>query len=245
MSNLIRIEGTSQIVHLVLNRPKNVNALNEALLAQLKDALDEAVSADARAIILRGAGRGFSGGADLSELTGTVEDLIVDERIATVTQTILDAPMPIMAALHGYCFGGAVDVAWACDMVIATPKTRIAVPATRLGILYNPRPLRRLYARLGSLALRRLFLFGDELTGEAAWRMGAVAHLAHDGDVVTLADALAAKVIAGQPAAIDATKQFLNELDAGGVDIEGWQARRTMLQDSAERLEIVKARQKR
>ena len=245
MSNLVKIEGTSEIVHLVLNRPKNVNALNQALLEQLKSALDDAISADARAIILRGAGRGFSGGADLRELTGTVEDLIVDERIAAVTDTILDAPMPIMAALHGYCFGGAVDVAWACDMVIATPKTRIGVPATRLGILYNPRSLRRLYARLGSLTIRRLFLFGDELTGEGAWQMGAVAHLAHDGDIAALADALAAKVIAGQPAAIDATKQFLNELDAGGVDVEGWQARRTMLQASAERLEIIKARQKR
>ncbi|MGB1253024.1 MAG: enoyl-CoA hydratase/isomerase family protein [Candidatus Promineifilaceae bacterium] len=245
MSNLIKIEGTAEIVCLVLNRPKNVNALNAALLSALKTALDQAIAANARAIVITGAGRGFSGGADFSEMNGTIDDLAVDARIAAVTDTLVNAPIPIVAALHGFCFGGAVDVAWACDLVVATPTTRLAVPATRLGILYNPRSLRRLYARFGSLALRRLLLLGDEMNGREAWQMGAIAHLAEDGDVLTLANKVASKAVHGQYAAIDATKQFLNELDNGGVDLEHWQSRRNSLQAAVERQPLIQARQKR
>lgn len=243
--SILKIEGTADVVRLVLNRPKNVNALNTELLHAIKQAIDQAVASGARAIVLTGAGRGFSAGADFSELTGTVDDLAMDKRISAVTDTIMNAPIPIVAALHGFCFGGAVDLAWSCDMVIATPTTRIAVPATRLGILYNPRSLRRLYARLGSLAVRRLLLFGDEMHGEAAWQMGAVAHLAEDDTLLSVAEQIAGKTVFGQRAAIDATKQFLNELDAGKIDLDAWQARRRMLQANPERLGIIKARQKR
>ena len=243
--NLVKVEGSDEVVRLVLNRPKNVNALNTKLLHTLQQTINQAIESDARAIVLTGAGRGFSAGADFSELTGTIADVSMDERIGAVTDTIITAPIPIIAALHGFCFGGAVDLAWSCDMVIATPTTRIAVPATRLGILYNPRSLRRLYARLGSLATRRLLLFGDELRGEEAWQMGAVAHLAENDTLLSVTDQLASKVALGQRAAIDATKQFLNELDAGEADIDHWQARRLALQADPERIALIQARQKR
>lgn len=242
---LIKFEGTTDIPHLVLNRPQQANALNGALLDALRTGLGKVIADGARAVVLRGAGRGFSAGADFGELTGTTADLAVDNRIAAVTSAIVGAPIPIIAALHGFCFGAAVDVAWSCDLVVATPMMRCGLPATRLGILYNPAALKRLYARLGSQLIRRLLLFGETFTGEAAWRLGAVAHLADDDTVLgALATEMAKSAVLGESKAVAATKQLLADLDMSRLDVASWQQERETLLASVERLNAVQARQR-
>ncbi len=238
----IRVEGTTEVPHLILNRPNQANALNARLMEELIAALEAGLKAGARAVVLTGAGPGFSAGADLNELSGTGQDFTVDDRIAALTNAILSAPVPIVAALHGFCFGGAVDVAWSCDLVIATPATRIALPATRLGLLYNPPALHRLHARLGSHTLRRLVLFGEELTGQEAWRVAAVDLLAHPDQIWQTATSAASSATRGVPSAVAASKAFFNAiLGATDVDFEVWNQRRHDLLASTERQAVVQA----
>ncbi|MGB0384028.1 MAG: enoyl-CoA hydratase/isomerase family protein [Ardenticatenaceae bacterium] len=233
--NLIQIEGTTEVPHLLLNRPKRVNALSASLLSELVAAINTVVNSGARSIVLAGNGRGFSGGADLSELSGTIDDLAVDERIATATDAIVSAPIPVVVALHGFCFGGAVDLAWSSDLVIATPNARIALPAARLGILYNPQALQRLHARLGTRTMRRLLLFGEELNGQEAFRIGAVDQLAAPDQLRQAANSAAQRAAKGVPPAVAASKAFLNALDANQIALDTWETRRRQLLASKER----------
>ncbi len=237
--SLVQIEGTSEIPHLLLNRPRRANALSANLLAELVAAINSVVDSGARCLVLAGNGRGFSAGADLKEVSGTINDLAVDERIATVTDAIVSAPIPVVAALHGFCFGAAVDVAWSCDLVVATPNVRIALPAARLGLLYSPNAMQRLYARLGSRIMRRLLLFGEELNGLNALQSGAVDHLAEPEQHRQAADVLAQSAIKGIPSAVAASKGLLNALDANVIAFDTWERRRRELLASKERLAAV------
>lgn len=236
---LIQIEGTSEVPHLLLNRPRRANALSANLLAELVAAINSVIDSGARCIVLAGNGRGFSAGADLKEVSGTIDDLAVDERIATVTDAIVSAPIPVVAALHGFCFGAAVDVAWSCDLVVATSNVRIALPAARLGILYSPQALQRLHARIGSRTMRRLLLFGEEFNGVEASQSGAVDHLAEPEQHRQDANALAQSVIKSVPSAVAASKGLLNALDANVIAFEAWETRRRELLASSERRAAV------
>ncbi|MEM7346949.1 MAG: enoyl-CoA hydratase/isomerase family protein [Chloroflexota bacterium] len=241
---MIKIEGTAEIPHLLLNRPKQANALNAALLAELTEAVSQAIRSEARAIVLCAEGRGFSAGADLNEVSGQADDVGVDDRIAALTDTIVSAPIPVVVALHGYCMGAAVDVAWACDFVVATPDVRIALPAARLGLLYSPRALQRLHARLGTRVLRRLILFSETLTGEEAWRLGVVERVADAAQLRQEANDVAEGAVQAGPAAIAASKGFLNAADVGPIDFEHWEQQRRTLLASKERQVAVRAKKR-
>ena len=78
---------------------------------------------------------------------------------------IAHSPLPVVAAVEGACYGAAVDLAWACDAVVISEQARVALPSTRLGILYNPLSVARLHSRLGSSTVRRLMVLQQELAG--------------------------------------------------------------------------------
>ena len=149
MTELIRVTHQSGVVSLFLNRPERRNALSLALLSRLSDALSSEIHDDTSALIVSGGDGCFSAGADLADLTGTLEDLGMDDAIEEVTQKIRDLPVPVIAAIDGPCLGGAFDLALSCDLRIAAADAFFQVPATRLGLLYNPRSILRWRQLLG------------------------------------------------------------------------------------------------
>lgn len=195
---VIRYEVTGPVVEIILNRPSKLNALSYALVDGLADAADRAAADDdIKVVVLRGAGRAFCAGYDLSE---EVADQINDahtwhqllEKDVAVTLKLLRLPKPTIAAVHGYCLAGGCDLAMACDMVIAAEGTKIGEPEIR----YGSGPVTMLMPYLiGQKKANELLFTGDAIDAVEAERIGlinrVVAEDELDGAVAELVTKLA------------------------------------------------------
>ena len=178
------MSGKSIICEIVLDDPGRKNALSYTLLNDLSNSLTEAKQDDARAVIITGAGDVFSAGANFEDLTGTIDDIAIDDAIEQIVLQIRDMPAPVFAAIEGPCMGGAVDIALACDFVVASEDAFFEIPAARLGLLYNPEAVKRWHARVGGQTLRRILLLGERFTSAEAQQAGVVSHLVDKGSAV-------------------------------------------------------------
>lgn len=241
----VAIELRDRVAVLTLSVPERRNALSRRLLADLVERLDEAVECDARAVVLTGGGTSFSAGADLDELTGTVEDVAIDEATATATAALRSCPLPVIAAIEGACVGAAVDLALACDVRIIAADGFFAVPAVALGILYSPAALELIAGRAGHQTLARLLLLGERIGGEDAVAAGLAARTVGAGEALEEALRLARGADANDAEAATATKAVLTALAAGRFDPAEWEAARRALLGSDARAERVRAAQDR
>ncbi len=241
MANNARVFITTNadVCELVLDNPGRKNALSLALLADLNEKLAIARENDARAVILSGSGGVFSAGADFADLTGTIDDLAMDDAIEKAVIQIRDMPAPVIAAIEGPCVGGAVDIALACDFLVASKEAFFEVPAARLALLYNPEALRRWHARLSGLTLRRMLILGERFTAAEALQAGVVSHLVAEGSALEKSRELADRATQGSRDAIAATKGLLAALESGETDLARWEKIRKEILDSPERRELV------
>ena len=230
---------TSGICQLVLDNPGRKNALSYALLDDLNKKLTSAREDPARAVILSGAGDAFSAGADFSDLTGTIDDLAIDNAIEQVVQQIRSFPAPVFAAVDGPCMGGAIDIALACDLLVASKQAVFEMPAARLGLLYNPSAIRRWSARLSPLTLRRMLLLSERFTAADAFQAGVVSHLVEDGSALEYSKALAERAAQCTRDAIAGYKSVLVAIDNGETDLAEWEKLRRETLESPERSERV------
>ncbi|MCP5027864.1 MAG: enoyl-CoA hydratase/isomerase family protein [Actinomycetia bacterium] len=243
MSDL-QIEDVGVVRVLTISGPGRANALRRGTIREL-DAAIAAVEREVAAgesiagVVITGEGGRFSAGADVSELSGTIDDLDFDDDLEILTNRISCVAVPIVAAVEGACFGAAIDLAWSCDLVVVADSTRLGLPATRLGILYNPATLARLHARLGGAIVRRLVVVGQEFDGATIGAAGG-AHVVDPGAALDTATALVAGM-AGVSAATGATKAVLNALDSGVFAGADWGATRHQLLASAERSAALRA----
>lgn len=224
-----------------IHRRPRANAMRRETMIQLGGALAAAAAQSPQGVVIAGEGDGFSAGADLDELTGSIDDLDFDDQMEALTRQIQQSPMAVVAAIEGVCFGAAIDLAWSCDAVVIARDARVALPAARYGILYNPVALARLHARLGSAVLRRLVVATEEMSGELIGATGA-ALVVEPGTAVESAVELLKG--GGVPAALAATKELLAALDAADVDLTEWQEIRRTLLSAPERLDALLARKK-
>lgn len=236
-----------------IRRREQANALRRRTIQEIETLLDAAEAAylkpsptstaGAGGVVVTGSPDCFSAGADLSEFTGALDDLGFDEEMERLCHRLARSPLPVVAAVEGACFGAAVDLAWACDAVVVSRSARLALPSTRLGILYNPVSVARLHARLGSSAVRRLMVLQQELTGQDLPSGSAM--VAEPGTTVERAEQLLESLSASQRATA-ATKAVLACLDSGaGFDPASWQVEREALLTSPERWEALEASKKR
>ena len=239
MSGRVATLSHDGVLEVTFENAERRNALSFSLLSALSRAIDDACAGDIRAVVLAGAGDGFSAGADLAELTGTVDDRAVDEAIQSAVRSIRDCPAPVIAAVEGPCIGGALDLALSCDAIVAAEGAYFGLPATHLGLLYDPRALARLRHRLGPAALRRLLLLGERIDARTGAAMGLVARVVSDGTARAEARALAERISARSPRAIAATKKLLNEFEEGCTRLDEWERERLDILASAERRERV------
>ncbi len=140
MSDLI-VDNHGSIRILTLNRPEKRNALNDALIGALKDAIRAADQDDSlRAIVIRGAGKDFCSGADLSALqkiaSATYEENLEDAKgLAELFTLIREAKVPVIAAVHGRALAGGCGLATGCDIVLATETARFGYPEVKIGFV--------------------------------------------------------------------------------------------------------------
>ena len=171
---------------LTLARPEALNALSFDLLDRLARAFDEAAESGARALLVTGAGgRAFCAGADVKELKG--RGVVEEKRGARFGQSVfarLDTlPIPSVALVNGYAFGGGLELALACTFRIAAPAARLAMPEVKLGLIPGYGGTQRLPRLIGEARALEMILTGRTVDAAEALRIGLVNRVA-DGDLV-------------------------------------------------------------
>ena len=198
-----------------LDRPEARNAVNFEMWESLRDAALEANrDPQLRVVVIRGRGQHFSAGADIASLG---RSLAADHDGSTYRAVNLEAEralatlrVPTVAAIEGFCVGGGVQIALACDLRIATPDATFGVTPARLGIAYPAAALQRLVAIAGYGLATELLLAGEMISALRAERSGLVQQTTDDldGTLTTMIDALRAR----SPFTQLATKQVLQAM---------------------------------
>ena len=208
-------------VRLTLNRPAKLNALSGELVAALVAALDAAeADPEVRVIVLEGAGRAFSSGYDLTEeaegaIGGPVAWREVLAADVAATLRFLDSPKPVIAQVHGYALAGGLELAMACDLIVAADGTKLGEPEIR----YGSAPVTLLMPYLiGQKRTRELLLTGDLIDAVEAERIGLINRVVPADALAAEVDRLADQLARTPPEVMGQTKRMLNRaMDAAGL----------------------------
>ena len=210
----ITITHVNRIATLSFNRPAVLNAFDPALVDATIAAIRELGADDETlAIIVRGEGRAFSAGFDLkASAQAGPRSLAQWRRVLEADFEFImgfwDCPKPTIAAVHGYCIGGAFELALACDITVAGVSARFGVPEVRFG---SGAVALLLPFVAGVKAAKELLLTGeDRLGAERARELGIVNHVVSDDEVLTRATAIATTIAAAAPEAVRLTKRAIN-----------------------------------
>jgi len=228
---VVLTKQTSWGVRLTLNRPAKLNPISAELREALSAAIETAVAEDAvRVIVIAGAGRAFCAGYDLAEATpdsawGWREVLARD---VEATMAIWRCPKPVIAQVHGYALAGGLELAMACDLIVAAEDAQLGEPEIRFGSA--PVTLLMPYL-IGQKATRELLMTGDLIDGREAHRIGLVNRVVPADRLVAEVDALADRLARVPPDVMAPTKLMLNrameaagflEAVAAGLDLQSF-----------------------
>lgn len=207
---------------ITLARPRHLNRLHAEDLDTLRAHLATvAASPGLRVLVLTGEGRAFSAGFHLDELRAATEAGQASDvplRFEQAVEALAALPLPTIARLNGGVYGGAVDLALACDFRLGVDTLEARMPAARIGLHYYASGLARAVARLGLGGAKRLFLVGETLDAAALRRLGFVDDCVPAAELDARVDALAAALAAGAPLAVQGMKRSLDELALGTAD---------------------------
>ena len=171
---------------LTLDRPQALNALSFAVIASFDAALDDVAVSDARVLLITGAGeKAFCAGADIKELRN--RDLMAQQRGAELGQATFSKlerlPMPSIALINGYAFGGGLEIALACTFRLATANAKMGLPEIKLGLIPGYGGTQRLPRVIGEARALEMILTGRTVAAEEALRIGLVNRLI-EGDPI-------------------------------------------------------------
>jgi enoyl-CoA hydratase len=201
-------ERRDNILLITLNRPAARNAVNSALASGIAGALDE-LDADGglAAGFLTGAGRGFCSGMDLKAFVAGEQVSVAGRGFAGIVET--PSEKPLIAAVEGFAVAGGLEIALACDVIVASREARFGIPEVKRALVASGGALRRLPERVPSGVAMDLALTGDLIDGERAHAVGLVDRLTDAGGAVDAALELARAIAANGPLALRATKRIL------------------------------------
>lgn len=203
------------VVTIILNRPEAMNALSPKLRAELVDGLERSVRIDREpdrpcvtAVIVEGAGdRAFSVGADVH----------ADEKLNPATKELRteitlppELPMPVIAKIDGYCLGGGLEFALACDFRIATQDSELGLPESRLGILPANGGIQRLAVHVGPSRAKELVMSGERISAEQAASDGFVDYVCNRDELDVFTADFIERISAGAPLAVRAAKDIVD-----------------------------------
>jgi enoyl-CoA hydratase len=218
MYHFLTLDVADRIATITVNRPDKLNALNDAIIAELGRAIDEANSRDdVAAVLLTGAGRAFIAGADISELES--QSPLEAQRRARVGQAIFrrfeTSPKPTVAAINGFALGGGCELAMACHVRIASEKAKLGQPEVKLGIVPGYGGTQRLPRLVGRGAALRLLLTGDMIDAAEAFRLGLVDQVVAPDALIATARAMLTAMAANAPLAMAGCIEAVNR----GLDV--------------------------
>jgi enoyl-CoA hydratase len=209
------------VLNLLLDRPAKLNALTDELSDALADELERAASYDdLRVVVLRGAGRAFSAGADISggeQATSQLDHRALD-RVNRIVRAVTRLDVPVVAAVGGVAAGAGCSIALACDIVVAAESASFLLAFTRIGLMPDGGSTATVAASIGRARAMRIALLAEPLTAREAYDAGLVSHLVEDEALDTTVEELVRRLAAGPPLAQAATKRAVNAATLAGLD---------------------------
>lgn len=190
----IELGRREEFAVLTLNRPDALNALSFGLIREIGAALDEVATWNVRALLVTGAGqKAFCAGADIKELQD--RDLMAQKQGAELGQRIfakLDAlPVPSVAVINGYAFGGGLELAMACTFRLATQAAKMGLPEIKLGLIPGYGGTQRLPRLIGEARALEMIMTGRTIDAEEGLRIGLVNRVIEGGEPLAAAIAFA------------------------------------------------------
>jgi enoyl-CoA hydratase/carnithine racemase len=213
--SMIATEDRGAVRHVVLNRPEKRNAMNQALLRELGDAL-RAAAADAavHCVVLRGEGPVFSAGVDLGELAQSAGQAGL---LRPFRQVFLDCAnlceemaKPVVCQIHRTCVGGALEVALGCDLRIASSDAQLGLPEVKFGIIPDVGGSTRLPAVVGLGRAKELIMTARLIDAAEAERIGLVNRVVEPEDLETATQALVEELLANSHVAVGRAKRVID-----------------------------------
>ncbi len=207
----ILVERDERVGIVTLNRPKELNALNNQLVGELVDALQEFEGdEEIRCIVITGAGeKSFAAGADIKEMSDKSPIQMMLGGFEA-WRRIRRIHKPLIAAVGGYALGGGCELAMHCDMIVASENARFGQPEILLGVMPGAGGTQRLARTLGKYRTMEIVLTGAQVTAQEMHALGLVNRVVPQGEHLTEAVRLAKTVAAQSPIALRLAKEAVN-----------------------------------
>ena len=203
-------ERRGRILLITINRPEQRNAVNAAVARGIAGALDELDGDQSLSVgVLTGAGKGFCAGMDLKAFVAGERPHVEGRGFAGIVER--PAEKPLIAAVEGFAVAGGLEVALACDLIVAARGARLGIPEVKRSLVAAGGALLRLPRALPRNVAMELALTGDPIEAERAHELGLVNRLADAGEALASALQLAETIASNGPLALAATKRVLLE----------------------------------
>lgn len=211
----ILFEKKGAIAYVTVNRPKVLNALNMAVMEELRSAFHDLKNdADIRVAIITGAGeKAFVAGADIAELStyDPVRGKEFTHRGQSVLNLIENLGKPTIACINGFALGGGCEIALACTMRLASENAKLGQPEVKLGIIPGYGGTQRLPRLIGKGLAMQMLLAGEMISAQEAHRIGLVNEVTAPAALIPRAEAIAQKIIANAPLAVQYAIEAVNK----------------------------------
>ena len=208
---LVNVDRTAKTALITLNRPKALNALNDALLKDLLDATSILDADDqVRCMVMTGQKKAFAAGADISEMhTRSFEQIYRTDMFAE-WQTLSRLRTPWIAAVSGYCLGGGCEVAMMADILVCSTSAQFGQPEINLGVMAGAGGTQRLTRAIGKSKSMYMNLTGEFITATEAYNSGLVAKVFEDDTLIESAMTIAQKIASKGTLSVQAAKEAVN-----------------------------------
>jgi enoyl-CoA hydratase len=206
------VEWDGRVAVVLLNRPKQLNALSGELMGELVSVLLELdEDAEVRAIVLGGNERAFAAGADIAELAAGTPISLYENRRIDAWDSIRAVRTPIVAAVSGFCLGGGCELAMLCDLIVAAESAKFGQPEINLGVLPGAGGTQRLTRAVGKALAMDMILTGRMLSAREALDFGLVARVVAQEAWLDEAKRVAHEIAAKSPISVRLAKEAIGE----------------------------------
>jgi enoyl-CoA hydratase len=233
------------VLTLTVDRPDQLNALTDELSDAFAGELEQAASYDdVRVVVLRGAGRAFCAGADISVVDGPNRlDVRALDRANRIVRAITRLDKPVVAGVHGAAAGVGCSIALASDLCVAAESASFLLAFARIGLMPDGGSSATVTASIGRARAMRMALLAEPLTGREAYDAGLVSHLADDDAFEAVLSEVVSRLAAGAPLAMAATKRAVNAASFDALDeaLERERTGQAMLLRTADAAEGMRA----
>lgn len=205
----VRVHLADGVLRLTMDRPRALNALTPDMPALMASELERATARDeVRVVVLTGTGRAFSTGADISGRY-TIDETSMDTANRWI-RAITSCDKPVVAAVNGVAAGVSCSAALACDLVVAAESASFLLPFSNVGLMVDGGASATVAAAIGRARAMRMALLAEPLPATEAYAAGLVSHVVPDASYAAEVEALLARLAAGPPLALAASKKAVN-----------------------------------